>query len=128
VAYVSNEATTNEVYVRPFPNTAAGHWQVSNGGGGSPAWSADGKELFFIGPFNRLIAAQLGAGPGFSIKALKTLFDATRFSYIGYHQAFEVTKDGRFIFLGPIGPVAAQNVRLVQVDNWFADLKAKLKQ
>jgi serine/threonine-protein kinase len=128
VAYVSNDAVTNEVYVRPFPNADAGRWQVSNGGGGSPVWSPDGKELYFIDAANRLIAAQLGTGPAFSVSELKPLFDATRFSYTAFHQAFEVTKDGQFVFLGPIGPVASQAVRLVQVDNWFADLKAKLKQ
>ncbi len=126
VAYVSNEAVTNEVYVRPFPNAEAGRWQVSNGGGGSPVWSPDGKELYFIDPANHLIAAQLGAGPAFNVTALKPLFDATRFSYSDFHQAFEVTKDGQFVFLGPIGPVAGEPIRLVEVDNWFADLRAKL--
>ena len=127
VAYVSNDAVTNEVYVRPFPNADAGRWQVSNGGGGSPVWSPDGKELYFIDAANRLVAAEIGTGPAFSVSELRPLFDATRFSYTGFHQAFEVTKDGQFVFLGPIGPVVSQAVRLVQVDNWFADLKAKMK-
>ncbi|HEX3927310.1 MAG TPA: protein kinase [Gemmatimonadales bacterium] len=127
VAYVSNEAVTPEVYVRPFPNSSSGRWQVSNGGGGSPAWSADGKELFFINSANRIVAAELGAGPGFSVKEVKPLFDAMRMSYIGYHQAFETTKDGGFIFLGPLSGTIS-STRLVQIDNWFADLKAKAKQ
>jgi Tol biopolymer transport system component len=127
VAYVSNDAMTNEVYVRPFPNSDAGRWQVSNGGGGSPVWSADGKELFFINGANRLVAAVLGAGPEFSVKELKPLFDATRFTYVGFHQAFEVAKDGGFVFLGPLGAAVAPSTWLVQVDNWFADLKARLK-
>jgi tRNA A-37 threonylcarbamoyl transferase component Bud32/WD40 repeat protein len=127
VAYVSNDAGINEVYVRPFPNADAGRWQVSNGGGGSPVWSPDGKELYFIDAANRLVAAQLAPGAAFSVSELKPLFDATRFSYAGFHQAFEVTKEGQFVFLGPIGPVAP-TIRLVQVDNWFADLKAKLRQ
>ncbi len=128
VAYVSNDAITNEVYVRPFPNSDAGRWQVSNGGGGSPAWSGDGKELFFIDGAVRLVAAELGTGPDFGVKELKPLFDATRFGYAGYHWAFETTRDGGFVFLGPLGAAATPSTRLVQVDNWFADLRAKLKQ
>ena len=128
VAYVANDALANEVYVRPFPDAAAGRWQVSNHGGGSPVWSADGKRLFFIDAANRLVAAELGTGPWFSVKELKPLFDATPFSLDGYHQAFEVTKDGKFIFLGPLGSVAARPLRLVQVDNWFADLRARMQQ
>ncbi|MGH7581789.1 MAG: protein kinase domain-containing protein [Gemmatimonadales bacterium] len=128
VAYVSNESGAGEeVFVRPFPQSDAGRWQVSNGGGGSPVWSADGKELFFLDPAGRMIAAQLGPGPTFSVAGLKQLFDARRFTYDGFHQAFDVTKDGRFIFLGPAGLAQAQAPRLVAVDNWFADLKAKLK-
>jgi serine/threonine-protein kinase len=128
VAYVSNETVTNEVYVRPFPNSASARWQVSNGGGGSPVWSADGKEIFFINGANRLVAAELGTGPEFSVKELKPLFDARRFSYIAYHQAFETTRDGGFVFLGPLGAAVTPSTRLVQIDNWFADLRAKLKQ
>ena len=128
VAYVSNESTTDEVYVRPFPNSDASRWQVSNGGGASPVWSPDGKELFFLGGNNRLVSAELNPGAAFGVKDLKPLFDATAFSYIGYHQAFEATKDGGFIFLGPLGGTAAQSVRLVEVDNWFADLRARLRQ
>ncbi len=126
-AYVSNESGINEIYVRPFPNAEAGRWQVSNGGGGSPVWSADGKELFFLNGANRLIAAQLASGPAFHVSELKPLFDATRFNYLGYHQAFEVTRDGRFIFLDLVGSAAVEAIRLVQVDNWFSDIKAKLK-
>ena len=128
VAFVSNDAMTNEVYVRPFPNSDAGRWQVSNGGGGSPVWSADGRELFFINGANRLVVAELATGPQFSVKELKPMFDATQFSYIAFHQAFEMTKDGQFVFMGPLGAAATPSTHLVQVDNWFADLRARLKQ
>jgi WD40 repeat protein len=128
VAYVSNEAVTGEVYVRPFPNSESARWQVSNGGGGSPVWSPDGKELFFINGANRLVAAELGAGPAFSVTGLTPMFDATRFNYVAYHQAFDVAADGRFVFLGELGATAATAVRLVEVDNWFADIRAKVKQ
>ena len=33
LAYTSNESGANEVYVRSFPGTTGGRWQVSNGGG-----------------------------------------------------------------------------------------------
>ena len=127
VAYVSNEAGAYQVYVRPFPNAEASRWQVSNGGGGSPAWSANGRELFFLDPANRLVAAQVTPGATFEVTGLTPLFDATPFSYAGYHQAFEVTKDGRFVFLGPVGEVATEAPKLVQIDNWFADIRARLK-
>ena len=127
VAYVSNEAGMNEVFVRPFPNSDAGHWQVSNGGGGSPAWSADGKELFFLNGSNRLIAAEIGSGSTFSVTKLEPLFDATAFGYVGYHWAFDVTHDGTFVYLGPAGAPRPSASQLVEVDNWFADLRSRLQ-
>ncbi|HEY5086675.1 MAG TPA: hypothetical protein VII66_04865, partial [Gemmatimonadaceae bacterium] len=104
------------------------HWQISNGGGGSPAWLPDGKQLFFLDAANRLIAAQVATNPTFHVTALVPLFNATRFNYIGLHQAFDVMPDGRFAFLDQAGQTATSAVRLVQIDNWFADLRAKLKQ
>ncbi len=46
LAYASDESGRLEVYVTAFPG-AGGKWQVSNGGGGSPSWSADGKQIYY---------------------------------------------------------------------------------
>jgi Tol biopolymer transport system component/tRNA A-37 threonylcarbamoyl transferase component Bud32 len=128
VAYVSNDAGRNEVYVSPFPAGSGSHWQISNGGGGSPAWSPDGRQLYFLDAANRLIAAQVATDPTFHVTALTPLFNATRFNYIAYHQAFAVMPDGRFAFIDQPRQSTTNAVRLVQIDNWFADLKTKLKQ
>jgi len=47
LAYRSDESGRYEVYVTAFPGPA-GKWQVSNGGGVFPSWSADGKQLYYI--------------------------------------------------------------------------------
>jgi Tol biopolymer transport system component len=47
VAYTSTESGTDEVFVETFP-TGAGRWQVTTGGGSSPVWSRDGRELFVL--------------------------------------------------------------------------------
>ncbi|HEX7706890.1 MAG TPA: protein kinase [Thermoanaerobaculia bacterium] len=46
VAYVSNESGSNEVYVRPFPGPGPAR-QISQGGGVEPAWSRDGRTIWF---------------------------------------------------------------------------------
>jgi Tol biopolymer transport system component len=46
LAYVSNEAGRSEVFVRPYPAAGVGQ-PISTEGGNSPAWSRDGKELYY---------------------------------------------------------------------------------
>jgi eukaryotic-like serine/threonine-protein kinase len=46
LAYQSDESGRYEVYVTAFPGPG-GKWQISNGGGGFPSWSVDGKQLYY---------------------------------------------------------------------------------
>ena len=48
MAYDSNESGQSQIYVRPFPNVADARYQISNGGGRTPAWAPDGHDLFFV--------------------------------------------------------------------------------
>jgi eukaryotic-like serine/threonine-protein kinase len=51
IAYSSNESGKNEISVRPFDaatGTAGNPVVVTSGGGRTPLWSGDGKELFYI--------------------------------------------------------------------------------
>ena len=47
LAYISDESGKYEVYVTAFPDPG-GKWQVSSGGGSSPSWSAEGKQLYYV--------------------------------------------------------------------------------
>src|SRR5262249_194863 len=60
IAYESNESGQFEVHVRRFPGTG-GKWQVSTGGGMQVRWRRDGKELFYIAPDGRMMAAPISA-------------------------------------------------------------------
>jgi serine/threonine protein kinase len=75
VAYISEESGRYEVFVQPFP-AAGGKWQISTGGGGQPRWRGDGKELFFVSPDGKLMAAEVSAAPTFKAGVPKALFQA----------------------------------------------------
>ncbi len=128
MAYSSNESGQYEVYVRPFPNTASGRWQVSIGGGAAPRWSPDGSELYFLNG-NQLIAARIVTTPTFSVAQRVPLFSVADFDIDFYHQSFEVTPDGKsFLFMASTDRLAHREStgRLVLVNNWFAELKTRL--
>src|SRR5205085_12068796 len=58
VAYESNESGRFEIVVQPFPE-ATGKWQVSTNGGVQARWRADGKELYFVAPDGKMMAASI---------------------------------------------------------------------
>jgi hypothetical protein len=100
VAYQSNESGRNEVYVRPFPGPG-GVWQISTGGGESPRWKADGNELYYLGPGNRVMGvaiAQQGrslvVGQPVTLITANTLVSSA--TSVGRPQ-YDVAPDGRFL-------------------------------
>jgi eukaryotic-like serine/threonine-protein kinase len=128
IAYTSNESGRDEVYVRPFPATGGGLFQVSTGGGGQPAWSPGGSELFFMDPQNRMVSAQISTTPAFEVTALRTLFSARAFITDAFHRSYEVTPDGQFLFVSPQHLTGSLSPRVVRVDNWLKDLRARVAQ
>ena len=58
VAYQSDETGRYEVYISAFPKARA-KFQISTGGGRYPEWGAGGREIFFVAPDNKLMAADL---------------------------------------------------------------------
>ena len=75
VAYSSTESGQAEVYVTPFPKTGA-KWLVSRNGGFQARWRRDGKELFFMAPDSKLMAADVNSdGHDFEVSGVKTLFE-----------------------------------------------------
>ena len=124
LAYSSNESGQNEVYVAPFPNTAAAKWAVSTGGGTEPLWSHSGKELFYRDVAGNLVAAAVHSTPTFSSGRLTVLFPAA--AYLSFARGLEYAvapDDRRFLMIRRV-PGGARD-ELIVVDNWFEELKAK---
>src|SRR5438132_4934926 len=75
IAYSSNETGNWEIYVSPFPNPTS-KWLVSSGGGEEPRWRRDGKELFYLSPARKMMAAQVKLGSSFEARPAVQLFEA----------------------------------------------------
>jgi Tol biopolymer transport system component len=92
VAYQSDETGRFEIYVTAFP-VPGSRWQISQSGGVEPRWSRAGKELFFSGPDNRLMAAQVKTdGPTFDVGVIQPLFQTRS---MGFSYRYDVANDGK---------------------------------
>src|SRR5205823_1642402 len=63
LAFQSNETGRFEIYVQPFPGTGGKSSPISLNGGGGPRWRGDGKEIFYMGLDNRLMAIPITLRP-----------------------------------------------------------------
>ncbi len=61
--YSSDEPGQTEIFVRRFPVTQE-RWRVSTSGGQQPAWSRDGKEIFFVSLDGRFQSAPISTAGG----------------------------------------------------------------
>ncbi len=63
VAFQSNETGRDEIYVQPFPGPGGKSSPISINGGFGPQWRSDGKEIYYIGTDNRLMAVPMTLRP-----------------------------------------------------------------
>jgi dipeptidyl aminopeptidase/acylaminoacyl peptidase len=122
IVYESDQSGRTEVYVRAFP-VSAGQWQVSNRGGSRPKWSADGKELFYVGPTGSSIVAVAIriVGASFQSDTPRELFTISPV-HSNLTSPFDVTADSqRFLVVQP--SAVRQAPPLTVVTNWQARLK-----
>jgi Tol biopolymer transport system component/predicted Ser/Thr protein kinase len=121
IAYTLQQGGIPEVYVQAFPATGA-KWQVSNGGGRQPVWSADGRELFYVSPELRVIAAAVTSGSsGFAVGASR-LVAQTRIASLertNHGNSFAVTPDGKRFLVIENTDVATP---ITMVLNWTSAL------
>jgi Tol biopolymer transport system component len=121
IAYQSNKTGRSEVYLRPFPGPGA-DLRVSTEGGAQVRWNPKGKELFYIGPDDRLMAlpirfsadgktAEFGAAVG--LFATNVGSTATNV----YRQQYVVSPDGQsFVMNSVVGNASASPISVIL--NW----------
>lgn len=138
LAYQSTRSGSQEVYLAPFPNTDDREWQVSRGGGSEPLWARDGRELFYRGATGAVMRVSISPAsrtpPGTPTK----LFEASSYALGGRGEfdrlvcrTYDVSPDGRrFLMIKNAEAPATLPPpdRIVLVQNWFEDLKARRPQ
>ncbi len=112
VAYQSDESGQFEIYVRPFPGPG-GQQEVSAGGGQSPRWRADDKELYYLAPDLKMMTATLVVeGEQFTATAPVPLFQTHVNQAANRHQ-YDISRDGRFLILNDLPDTSAEPIHLL---------------
>jgi len=118
VAYASDESGQQDVYITTFPE-GKGKWRVSSHSGAYPAWSGNGRELFFKNlSDNILVCTVTPKGSEVEVGAPQRLFHAAS---PGIGVAFDVSSDGKRLLVNHAEEEA--QVPLQLVTNWPAELK-----
>jgi eukaryotic-like serine/threonine-protein kinase len=119
ITYQSDEAGQTQIYVQSVPISGA-KFQISTAGGTKAMWSRDGREVFYLSPDQKMMAASVKiSGASFEAATPQVLFTAPGAS------GFAVTRDGqRFLVNVPAGgESAASEPPLTIVTNWLAGVK-----
>jgi Tol biopolymer transport system component len=127
IAYTSTETGRAEVYLRPFPNVGMERRQITNRGGRSPEWSANGRELFFMAESQELFVADVTPGPRPLIGEPRTVFSTRGFWMNAFYRGYHLEPGGRSFIMYRAFTTDAQS-QFVLVLNWLEELRAKARR
>lgn len=128
LAYSSNESGNDEIYVVPYPQRGA-KFQISSGGGATPFWRRDGKELFFTSSsaLNRrrrsgggIMSVEITGTSPFDYSAERSVVALPPSSVIT-----DVSANGQQFVLTVVRSQSNVQNDLTAVLEWFEDVKAK---
>jgi hypothetical protein len=119
--------------VQPYPGPGERHL-ISTNGGGQPAWSGNGRELFYVEPYvqpaesiNRpmkLMSVSIGTTPTFVAGTPKPLFESIDFAS-AWGRNYDVAPDGQQFLMAVNAepPTIRAPAQMIFVQNWFEELK-----
>ncbi len=140
IVYTSYETDERQVFVKPYPGPGD-PIQISTAGGSSPAWSHDGKEIFYFsgkglgfwepheGPKEFLSVRIDVDGDELTHSKPFKLFvvDKGRYHTRGFLRTYDVAPDERFLMIKSgsesevVEAIYPKRIQIVQ--NWFEELK-----
>ena len=127
IAYQSNDSGRYEVYVRAFPDRH-GKQQISKDRGLYPAWSHNGRELFFISPPNGVLMAASYQVRGDSFAAEKPrVWFGKPIPTFGPTMSYDPAPDGkRIVALTPADTPEEPHGRVTFLLNFFDELRRRV--
>ena len=121
LAYQSNNSGHYAIYVQSFPEPGR-QIPVSQGDGILPRWRRDGRELYYVGLDDKLMAVPVQTGATFSAGTPVPLFDVGSLGRRLRCYVYDVSADGqKFLLIRPLEDASMRPLTVVQ--NWTELLK-----
>ncbi len=129
LAFESDLSGKPEVYIRSFPDVERRQWPVSTSGGSKPAWSRDGRELFYVSTDRHLMAVPVRkSAAGLDVLKPVQLFSIAAYFSGGQGRNYDVSLDGkRFVMVKNATTGAPTTTPINVVLNWADELRKKMK-
>jgi Tol biopolymer transport system component len=134
LAYVSNQSGGLEVYVQPYPGPG-GRQQISVDGGTAPAWSRDGREIFYVtaqsfggqAALTKMMVVPVQLQPTFTADTPRMLFQG-EYGVTANIRGYDVSPDGRrFLMVQQKERSATRLADMIIVQNWVEELKQSVR-
>jgi len=121
IAYVSNEAGSSQVYVRPFPR-GEGKWQISTDVASTTQWSGDGKLLFY-GTTSGIMSVPITGTQSLTAGQPRVVLKGYRGVNVESAMSYDISPDAHSILVTrpKEGEGVFQEINVVL--NWFDDIK-----
>ena len=122
LAFVSDEAGRDEVYVQRFPGPG-GKLQISADGGTEPRWSRSGRTIFYR-EGDRMMEVDLTTRPAVVVGEPRLLFEGN-YQDVGAVLDYDVAPDGQRFLMLRRSDLDAGYMHLHVVLNWFGELRRR---
>ena len=125
LAYDSSVSGRYEIYVERYPELG-NRQQISTGGGRTPIWSRNGRELFFDSLDGRqMFAVPLQSGTTLVAGRPQVLFEFPMLAPGGGARPYDLAPDGRFFVIrsGEAEADGGTAANMVLVQNWTEELE-----
>ena len=127
LAYDQNQPkqTTGDVFVQAIPGPGP-RMQISVDGGGDPAWSSDGRTLYYLhrrdGSKDALVAVAFNPSSSAPNGTPHELFQRPDLQMCFSSRCYDVSKDGQRFLMHETGVQRASVTRMDLITNWTATL------
>lgn len=115
------------MWVRPFPGPG-GKWLISSGGGSTPVWSRDGRELLYESADGHIMTAAYRAQGDSFVRDKVRQWSDQQVPVTRVAANYDLSPDGKRVVVFPLAPAeeAKGSLHVTFLLNFFDELRRRM--